>query len=494
MTVSTFNRREFVGMLGAASAQAASDARPNIVFIECDSMDGRIMGNMGHPAAVTPNMDRLAAEGALFRETYCNSPQCVPSRSSMWSGMHTHHCEGWNNFKGLEKGAPTFQTHLEKAGYQTQIFGKTDYRSGGHSLSGSVSAWTGPASIMLPEKETPDSTLRPGGKREEKTKDWEMVHKTIDWLKANKDRKPFFLHCGPSIPHPPFVTSSYWFDKIPAGAVTVPPYEANLHPVMEYMSARKGCLRDFSRKEILDIRRTYFAMIAETDAMVGEVMNAVDELKLRDSTYIIFTSDHGEMNMEHRQFLKNALYEGSARVPLIIAGPGVKKGTVVNDLVSLVDMFPTLMDMAGIAQPGGLDGTSLMPLLHGERGKRSDSVLSQYHSNMTNTGIFMLRRAEWKYIAYGGYEPQLFNLREDPGEMRNLAKARPDVARDMDARLRAMVDYPAVDAKVKQYDKSNFLKWRAAMTPEEYNKSMASIYQGWNPSHEAQIRKWLGEA
>jgi arylsulfatase A-like enzyme len=156
-------------------------------------------------------------------------------------------------------------------------------------------------------------------------------------------------------------------------------------------------------------------------------------------------------------------------------------------------MFPTLMDMARIKQPGGLDGASLMPLLRGERSKRSDSVLSQYHSNMTNTGIFMLRRAEWKYIAYADYEPQLFNLREDPEEMRNLAKTRPDVARDMDARLRAMVDYPAVDAKVKQYDKSNFLKWRAGMAPDEYEKSMASIYQGWGPPHEAQIRKWMAE-
>ncbi|MFB3826656.1 MAG: sulfatase-like hydrolase/transferase [Bryobacteraceae bacterium] len=481
-------RREFAGLLAAGAAAGA--ARPNIVFFECDSMDGRVMGNMGHPAARTPNMDRLAAQGTLLRNTYCNSPQCVPSRSSMWSGLQTHRCEGWNNHKGLERGAPTFQTHLERAGYTARIFGKTDYLSGAHGLSGSISAWTGPAGIMLPEKGAPKAILKGEG-REGHNRDWEMVRKTIAWIKDSRPAGPFFLHCGPSIPHPPFVTTQYWLDRIDPAKVTVPPYEARLHPVMEYMSARKDTLRPFSRQQIVDIRRTYFAMIAELDAMVGEVMDAVEQAGLGGNTYFIFTSDHGEMNMEHRQYLKNALYEGSARVPLIIAGPGVRRGAVVDDLVSLVDIFPTLMDMAGAQTPRGLDGHSLMPLLKGQRANRPDWVLSQYHSNMINTGAFMLRRGDWKYIAYAGYEPQLFNLKEDPEEMRNLAKSRPDVAKDMEARLRRAVDYPAVDAKVKQYDKDSFRKWRASKSEQEYNDSMAQMYKGWKPEHQRRIEEWL---
>jgi hypothetical protein len=110
---------------------------------------------------------------------------------------------------------------------------------------------------------------------------------------------------------------------------------------------------------------------------------------------------------------------------------------------------------------------------------------------MTNTGIFMLRRGDWKYIAYAGYEPQLFNLREDPEEMRNLAKARPEVAKDMDARLRQAVDYTAVDAKVKRYNKESFRAWRAKLSEQEYQESMAQIYAGWKPEHEQLIRKWL---
>src|SRR5690606_5518683 len=103
----------------------------NIVFIQCDSMDGRVMGCMNHPAmaAATPNMDGLASQGVLFRNAYCNNPICCPSRASMWSGQYTHHCEGWNNYKGLEEDAATFQTVIAKAGYQTAAFGKTDYLS-----------------------------------------------------------------------------------------------------------------------------------------------------------------------------------------------------------------------------------------------------------------------------------------------------------------------------------------------------------------------------
>lgn len=486
-----FNRREFLGALAAAGATGAQTSRPNIVLFECDSMDGRVMHNMGHPAAYTPNMDRLAAEGALLRNTYCNSPQCCPSRSSMYSGLETHHCEGWNNGKGLEKGAPTFVDHLREAGYATQVYGKTDYLSGGHGLSGSISAWTGPANIMLPEKGAPRAKILKDGGERPKEKDWPKIDQTAAFIRKHKGERPFYLLCGPGIPHPPFVTSDYWFNKIDPEKVTIPPYEAKLHPVMEYMSARKDTLRDFSRDQIRDIRRTYFAMVAELDAMVGEVVRALDETGLRDSTYVIFTSDHGEMNMEHRQYLKNALYEGSARVPLLIAGPGIKKGTVVNDLVSLVDLYPTLMDMAGVPQPAGLDGHSLMPLLQGRRGNRPDWVLSQYHSNMTNTGIFMFRRGDWKYIAYAGYEPQLFNLRDDPGEMNNLAKKRPEVVKDMDARLRAVCDYPAVDAKVKQYDKDSFRRWRASLSDQEYQKSMTQMYAGWKPEHEAMIQSWL---
>lgn len=472
--------------------------RPNIIFIESDSMDGRIMGCAGHPAAYTPNMDRLAGRGALFLNTYCNSPQCCPSRASMWSGQHTHQIEGWNNYKGIEKGTPTFRTHLDQASYLTHTTGKTDYLSGGHSLTNRVCHWTRTANIRLPQKPRPDAKVSDSNEHRFRSGDWDRIDKCKEWLRQNagQDGRPFMLYCGLSIPHPAFRTSKKWLETIDPEKVTLPPYEAQLHPVMEYMAATKNSLGEFSDEEILAIRRTYYAMIAEADAMVGELVDTVESMGLGDSTYIIYTSDHGEMNMEHRQWLKNSLYEASVRVPMIIAGPGVKEGLVVDDLVSLIDIFPTLMDMAGLPHPEGLAGHSLMPLMQGRPGERPDWVLSQYHANFANTGTFLLRRGDWKYIVYAGYEPRLFNLKEDPDEMVNLVPSRPDVVQAMDARLLEIVDYDAVDAKVKAYDRESFTRWRAEVGAEECSRIMKEVVYkgfGWSVEHDRQLASWLGE-
>ena len=124
----------------------------NILFIQCDSMDGRVMGCMGHPAMgrATPHLDALARRGALFRNAYTNNPICCPARAVMWSGRYTHHCEAWNNHKGLEEGDETFRTQLDAAGYVTETSGKEDYLSGGHTVRARVSAWTRSAGIDRP--------------------------------------------------------------------------------------------------------------------------------------------------------------------------------------------------------------------------------------------------------------------------------------------------------------------------------------------------------
>ena len=475
-------------------AAAKSRKRPNIVILESDSMDGRIMGCAGHPAAYTPNMERLAADGVLFLNTYCNSPQCCPSRSSMWSGRFTHEIEGWNNHKGIERGTPTFQTHLEDAGYQSSVTGKTDYLSGGHSLGARVWAWNRAANIRLPQKDRPRADLERDGGERCHVKDWGLIDQSVRWMKDHaNEAEPFMLYCGVSIPHPAFITSPYWLDKIAPDLVQLPPYEEKLHPVMEYMSATKNTLGAFTDKEIRDVRRTYFAMVAECDAMVGALRDALETTGLADSTYFIYLSDHGEANMEHRQYLKNCLYEASARVPLLIAGPGVKSGTVVEDLVSLVDLFPTLMDVAGVKEEAGLSGHSLMPYMQGGKDEdRPDWVLSEYHSNFANTGIFMIRQGPWKYIAYPGYESQLFNLDDDPEEMRNLVASLPGKAKEMDGRLREAIDYEAVDSAAKGYDKLSYRAWRQNLSEEQFKQAMDKIYKApWKREHDEMIAEWL---
>jgi arylsulfatase K len=471
--------------------------KPNIVFIQSDSMDGRVMGCMGHSAAYTPNFDRLAGEGVLFANAYCNSPQCCPSRASMWSGKYTHEVEGWNNHKGLAETDRTFRMDLEDHGYEVVTFGKLDYLSGSHSLGNRVNAWTRSTPLRENGKKGggPKPVVTEAGPQDDHANDWKKVQQSCEWLKGRSgDRKPFMLYCGISLPHPPFVSSREWVNRIDRSKVTVPPQEELTHPVMKYASMSKGCEGPFTEETIVAIRQIYYAMVAETDAMVGKIVDTIRELGMTDNTYVIYASDHGEMNMEHQQILKNSMYEGSARVPLIVSGPGVKQGLVVEELVSLVDIYPTLMDMAGVEKRDDLSGHSLMPETRGDAGTRPYWIFSEYHSNFQNTGSFMVRQGDWKYVAFGGgYEPQLFNLSEDPEEMANLAVRLPEKREQMDALLRGIVDYEAVDAKVKAYDKECFRAWRKQLGEEKYLETMKELNKGWTAEQQEMIEQWLAQ-
>ncbi len=468
--------------------------RPNIIIIQCDSMDGRVMGCMGHTAAHTPNLDRLASKGVLFKNAYTNSPQCCPSRASMWSGKYVHTIEAWNNYKGLSEEDKTFFSELSQNGYNVKAFGKTDYLSGYHSLGNRIHAWTRSLNINY-EVGRPSAEIIGEDTEIVNEKDWQAADESIQWLKeANEDKsRPFALYYGIRYPHPPFRTSGRWLNAIDRGKITVPPYEERLHPCIEYSSRCKNTFGSFSNDEIVDIRRCYYAMVAEVDALVGRLMDAVYELGIQGNTYIIFTSDHGEMNMEHRLQLKNSMYEASARVPLIISGPGAESGAAVEDLCSLIDIYPTLMDIANIPAGEDLQGASLMPELTGRKSSgRQDWVLSEYHSNFLNTGCFMLRKGKWKYIAYAGYEGQLFDLESDPEELDNLIQERPDVAGEMDSILISIVDYEVVDKKVKEYDRESFLKWRNGLSNKEYIKLISKAYKNQNPEYlTSKIEEWL---
>jgi len=486
--------------------------RPNIIFVHTDSWDGRILGCLGHPAMkrATPNIDSLAKRGVAFRNTYCNNPVCCPSRSSMWSGTHTFRCEGWNNHKGLEKGTPTVMTHLKNAGYrfaeQKGGFGKNDYLSGKHSQLNRMTAWTATADIQLPAFRQSEPEINKVNVKMNNESDWISVEKGKKFLVEHLgDEQPFFLYVGIRFPHPPFRTSQRWLDMVDADAVTLPPEDKQLHPVMKYQRIYKNWMHGFSSEEVLKTRKIYYAMCAETDAMVGELTDEMDKLGLADNTYFIFSSDHGENNMEHRQYYKMNMYESSARVPLVIAGPGIQQGVILDNIVSLIDIYPTLMDMARLKYPGGLDGQSLMPLLRGETKKSRNQAFSMFTGCSSNTSIFMLRKGHWKYIAYAGYEPQLFNLADDPEEIDNIAAKRPDIVKQMDAELREICDYNEVHKRRVAYDKRSFIQWRrnvrangvplreygANIDNASYEQVMANSYMGWGPEHEAKLERWL---
>lgn len=217
-------------------------------------------------------------------------------------------------------------------------------------------------------------------------------------------------------------------------------------------------------------------------------------------------SDHGDMQMEHRQYYKMTYFDASARVPLIISGPGVVNG-VINNLTSSLDLMPTILELAGAKSPSYIDGQSLVPFL--TTGKpaqdRRDHVArcvtqhcvrrppclvahigdlarhcSQFHGDDIGLSWFLLRQGPWKYVVYGdGTDsealPRLWNIDDDPNETKNLATSNPDIVQQMDSVLRTVIPYPAVAEEVESYNKESFAMWRSGMTPSEYNATMEHI-------------------
>lgn len=490
----------------------------NIIFIHAESMDGRKMGCMGHPALknATPNLDRLASEGVLFRNAYTNCPVCNPSRASMWTGKYPNYRDCWNNHEGLRDGVQTWQDTLNASGYRTKAIGPIDYVYGKHSIRDRVGSWTRAAMIERPIVRTPlQMVVGPG---EANQRDWQHTHNAMKEIsEAAKSARPFWTYLTTGLVHPAFVAEQRHLDMIDTNAIDIPPLfglAGTTNPAVRQQRILKNCDTEFSESMVREIRHIYFAMIAALDEMVGGVLQQVDDLGLADSTYVIFSSDHGEMAGEHNQVLKRNMFEASAHVPLIVRGPGVQHGVDVEDPVSLLDLYPTFMDMAGIDyanfsdRPGyaaALDGESLLSLLEG--GKREqDWTMCEYHGDRVCTGTYMLRQGDHKLIRHVGFDSELYNLSRDPDETNDLVHQEPETVTSLETVLDANFDCEGIDARAKAYDRAEFVKWReTAIAEGVYETTMSHVYSGfdrqciedmrpWTKDDESKIEAWLEAA
>eukprot|EP00937_MAST-01D_sp_MAST-1D-sp2_P001599 g1599.t1 len=563
----------------------------NILFLMSDSMDGRVLDpTSDHWARLRmPNLRALAAGGTNFVRTYTAAPQCVPGRTTLFTGRHTHQIKAWSNSQGLA-GVPgkdwTQEAGLDTAcvaaygvdtcarfaaeqnvsatlldlmrarAYEPHLFGKVDVGAGvitdWDEANATVGGFHGgpilpisarAADIRRATKGRPQANEKDNNVHPE---DWKMIPKCVDFLRAIAAGEPlrrqqpgadaagavgaaspyenWMMYCSINIPHPAFQTNASWLQYVNDSAVAASPpvwaknVSLEAHPYDSYMSISKSVDGTFTDDEVLQVRRTYYAMCAETDFLLGRVLDALRATGQYDRTYIFFVSDHGEMNMEHRQQLKNSMYEGSSRVPMIVAGPGLRRGEVVQNLTSLLDVVPTLLEMAaGVPPTPGRDapplaGHSLFPLMSasGVTGAPAPvypadrAVASQYHSNMGNTGAYMLRWRQWKYVAFGhtfdqfsvrnGYTAQLFDVEADPQELHDVA-AEPgnkQLVAVLDARLRAELgDYDAIDAEVMRndrfvYDNYFVKKFSAAQLRKQFEKA----FKGFDNADQAKVDAW----
>jgi arylsulfatase K len=322
-----------------------------------------------------------------------------------------------------------------------------------------------------------------------------------DWLRARSGDKPFFAYVGISIPHFPFTTTQFWLDKVNTSSIH-PPWLAPSHPYDTHMSISKGCEEPTTAATRMKVRAVYLAMCAQADAFHGEVLEALGEHA--NNTIVVFWSDHGEMAFEAAQVAKDSFREPSARVPLIFSGPGVAQGVELSSPVSLIDLWPTLSELTGVAPPPGARGYSLLPQMRAgaapSLGDHPGVATGMFFAENSDTGAFMLRAGDFKLIQYGksfpwfaGYTTQLFNVTEDPLETNDLASTHGALVASLEATLSAALglDIAQVDAQVMRNDQ--FI-WRNYMTANKTEARVRALlnetYKGFNDSDWQQVQLW----
>ena len=443
----------------------------NMLFIFSDEHTRRALGCYGHPLVQTPNLDRLAARGTLFSDAYCNSPICVPSRASLATGRFVYDIGYWDNAKPYEGSAPSWGHRLNRAGHRCDSIGKLHYRASSdpngfyeevlplHVVNG-----TGDVFGSLRDGKEIFAKYRGyieeagGGESTYTQYDRDITRETIAWLKnvAPAQEKPWTLFSSLVCPHPPLFAPEEFFALYPPDMMPWPlQHDQDVrprHPAVEDVRQFMDLEAPFSPEVVLKSVAAYFALCSYLDDNIGKILAALDEAGLTDSTHIVYTSDHGEANGDRGIWGKCNMYEESVGVPLIMAGPEVPQGRRITTPVSLVDLFPTILECAGmpvLPEDAELPGRSLFDIARGATPERI--VFSEFHAACSTTGGFMIRKGNLKYVHYVGYPDQLFDLSADPDEMVDVV-AHPDYAKGRiacEAALRAMIDPEQVNARAK---------------------------------------------
>lgn len=389
-------------LLSGARAAAADSVRPNVLFLLTDDQRADTIRALGCPAIRTPALDTLAERGFSFTSAYCfgsNAPAvCRPSRNMLMSGRTYFRWEG--PYASGEE--PNLPVSMRQAGYATYHYGKR-----------------GNTALLIQDKFETSKYLKDDAARTDGEPGKAIIDDAIAFIRNGRDERPFFMLLAFANPHDPRIAARHYLDLYERERIPLPPNYLPVHPFDNgEMTVRDELLAPWPRTES-EIRRhlhEYYASITGLDHHIGRLLQALREEKLYDNTIIVFTSDNGLAIGSHGLMGKQSVYEHSARVPLILAGPRIPKGCS-DAFVYLMDLYPTLCEMAGTGVPEGLDGRSLAPVIQ----RRSDSVRDTafYAYRDVQRAV---RSGRWKLIRYPRINrSQLFDLQADPHEMRDLA-------------------------------------------------------------------------
>ncbi len=485
-----------------------SSSKPNVVLIVCDDLNDYITGipgDVGHPQAKTPNVEKLAKSGVAFRRAYSNNPVCAPSRASFLTGIYGHHSDGngWPTWYELPvlNNSKTLMYYFKENGYNVVGSGKLmhqlrreEWSTFAHPADYGPFAYDGAKNVAHTSVPKPFADIGPvdgsfgsletlayiadgdpttgwigkqpwAWKQDPKRKDKqkylnfsdkgkrsqtpdevnaEWAAKTIREFAAQNRDKPFFLGVGFIRPHTPLHVFQKYFDMFPLDELTLPVIKNgdNADTFFKDYNPEKGpryykaLVESYDGNADLAIKhfaQAYLACVAAVDECIGQVVDAIDNSPLKDNTIIVLVSDHGWQMGQKDYLFKNSPWEESTRIPFIVRAPGITRpGGVAEHPVSLIDLYPTLVDLCGLTgdtkkneEGHDLDGSSVRPFLENPKAETWDGPDGALSTIQGKHWTYRTRR--WRYIRYENGEEELYDHDSDPHEWNNLA-GKPEYA------------------------------------------------------------------
>ena len=413
----------------------------NLLIVMSDEHRKDAIGNMGHPIVKTPNLDALAARGTIFENAYTPSPMCVPTRASVACGDHVHKIGHWDSATPYDGKIGSWMHQLRDQGVDVTSIGKLHFRS--HEDDNGFSEELLPMHVVggvgwavgLLRENPPDYTSAGelaadvgAGNSTYTDYDLAITETAEKWLKERENScKPWAAFVSLVSPHYPLKAPQEYYDMYDPASMNLPiGYKNNTQPSH---SELKNIVRFFdyqhyfNEDKIRKAKAAYYGLTSFMDNCVGRVLRALEQSGQADNTVVIYVSDHGEMLGDQGFWTKQVMYEASAGVPMIAAGPGLPIGRRVKTGTTLLDLAATAIDVTGITpdeKSKNLPGLSLVKIANSED-DTDRTIFSEYHDGGSTTGTFMVRWDRWKFVTYVGHSPQLFDLCTDPDELKNLA-------------------------------------------------------------------------
>lgn len=443
---------------------------PNLLIIMDDEHSAAALGCYGHPFVKTPNLDRLAAQGTRFSHAYTNSPICVPARAAFATGRYPHETRYWDNCTPYDGRVKSWTHALHDAGHEVTSIGKLHYLEhptatgfdrqilpmylhGGGDTQGLVrdNPPRRPQCRDMADKIGP-------GETEYTRYDRDIRDAACTWLReraASGSSQPWTTFVSFIAPHYPLIAPQEYFDLYDPAKMPLPkkrPDDATGQS--EWWQKFEACYvwdeffeNDAQRQIAI---ASYYALITMIDAHVGRILDTLEATGLDKTTRVVFLSDHGENLGARGLWGKSTMYDESVAVPMIVKGPGVPAGKTSTTPVSLIDICPSVLQTAGLPVPQDLPGRSLfeMAALPDDPAR---IVFSEYHATAATSAEYMLRRGRYKYIHYHGFDPELYDIQDDPEELRNLAldPSMAGLLREFHQLLGGFVDPAGADTDAK---------------------------------------------